>query len=190
MTAWLVWLFGESALSLWIVAALANFWVLVYWRRSGRVRPLLIGLATAAVLLVVEQLVVTQREHADRILTKIATGLENGSAAAFGDALSVDFRAGSRDADEMTEWVQAQLGRIDVVKAHRTALSVRRISADRCEASASYFADVAARGGFSGYTQSRWTFTLVRTPEGWKVRSIAPPWVDGVQFTDWHDLGH
>ena len=57
--SWFTWIFLESLPALGALLFTVNFFLLVYWRRSGRVRPLLIGLGAAIVLLIVQAAVVT-----------------------------------------------------------------------------------------------------------------------------------
>ena len=90
---WVTWLLFESVAALGSVLGLVLFALLVHWRRSGQVRPLLLGLGVAAALLLVQVLVVTRREHAGRILAAIERDIVAARTAALEAALRQTSRA-------------------------------------------------------------------------------------------------
>ena len=183
----LVWVLFESTITLAVVLALANFFLLVYWRRSGRPRPLLIGLAVAVVLLVLQALVVTKREHAAAILQRIETDLLVSRVEALDRALATDFQAGSRDHDRFVDFARRQLEVVEIHWLMRTSPRVEESQKDTFTISVGYTADVTAHG-YVGPVGSRWRLTFVREAGEWRIGRIDPPMINRRQFDDWRDF--
>ena len=179
-----VWLFFESLPALAAVLVTALFVLLVYWRRSGHVRPLLIGLAVALVLLIVQALVVTKRERAGRILDAIVADLIKSRTGALAAALAPDFRSAGRNRDEFIAYVAERLQTTQVRWADRTRLVIEAPESDRFVARANYVAQ-ATSGGFAVTLPSEWTFTFVRTPQGWKIHDIECVRIEGLSESEW-----
>lgn len=181
---WLTWFLFESLAALGAVLGLVLFVLLVYWRRSGRRRPLLVGLAAAAVLLTVQGLVVTQREHAGRILVPIEKDLLASRTGALAAALAPDFDAAGMDRDAFVQYVSRQLQRLKIRWLDRWALFLVESDAERFVVSATYSADVAG-GNFTGNVRSVWSLTFVRRSDGWKIANIRPLHVGSVDDPTW-----
>ena len=183
----LTWFLFESAPALAAVLGVALFVLLVYWRRSGQVRPLLVGLAVAAVLLLIQRLVVTQREQAGRILKSIETDIVASRTGALEAALAPDFEAGELDRDAFLAVVRRQLERAKVRWVDRWRLAVQESEAQRFVVEVFYTADIATEV-YTGTTSASWSITFVRTPAGWKIASVQPVRVEGMSNPTWQDL--
>ena len=103
--AWLTWFALESTLALAAALFTANFTLLVMWRRTGRGRPLLAGLAVSILLLAIQGFVVTRREHAGRLLRTIERDLLTAQTTGLSAALADDFRTARMDKGSfLTSW--------------------------------------------------------------------------------------
>jgi hypothetical protein len=186
------WFFLESAAALGGTLAVLLFVLLVHWRRSGHGRPLLVGLGIAAILVLVQALVVTQREHADRILRRIEKDLVRGGISALAAALAPDFvtddpqRSALRRAaflDLAREWLR----RVRVHWLERTDLRIESTGRDRFVVSAAYVTEIGAEQ-FGGVFRSRWSLTFVRTPAGWQILHLHPEQVENWHAPPWPAL--
>ncbi len=183
----LVWVLLESTVTLAVILALANFFLLVYWRRSGRPRPLLIGLAVAVVLLALQALIVTKREHAATILSQIETDLLASRVEALDRALATDFQAGHRNHEAFVDFARRQLEVVEIHWLRRTGPRVEQSEKDTFTISVGYTADVTAHG-YVGPVGSRWRITFVREAGEWRIGRIDPPMINRRQFDDWRDF--
>jgi hypothetical protein len=185
--AWLSWFFLESIAALGAVLGIVLFVLLVHWRRTGRSRTLLVGLTVGVLLLVMQALVVTQRERAARILRPIERDVATARTTALAAALAPDFAAGELDRDEFLAYAQRQLQALRVRWLERWALQIEESAADRFVATATYVADIAG-DAYAGSVQSRWAITFVRTPAGWRIADIRPMNIGGLDHPRWSDL--
>jgi hypothetical protein len=183
----LVWVVLESTITLAVILALANFFLLVHWRRSGRPRPLLIGLAVAVVLLALQALIVTRREHAASTLKRIETDLLASRVEALDRALATDFEAGHMNHERFVDFARRQLAVVEIHWLRRTGPRVEQSQKDRFSISVGYTADVTAHG-YVGPVGSRWTITFVREVGKWRIGRIDPPMINRHQFNDWRDF--
>jgi hypothetical protein len=184
----LIWVLFESIVALGVILALVNFFLLVYWRRSGQPRALLIGLAASLILLVVQSLVVTKREHAAAILQKIEADLLAARVEALDRALSTGFQAGSRDHDGFVEFARRQLKLVKIHWLRRSSPQVEQSQEDRFVVSVGYLADVTVEG-FVGTVRSRWRITFAREGDQWRIETIDPPQIEQHQYRDWRQVG-
>lgn len=182
---WLVWVLLESRAALGALLGVVLFGLLVHWRRSGRPRALVIGLAAAAALLVAQALVVTKREHAARILTVIERDIIASRTADLADTLSDDFDFPGGRADFL-EFVDLQLARVDVRYLERWGLRVVHNGGAQFTAAVEYTADVG--GVYAGSFFSGWELTFIRTPAGWRVLRVRPRHLAGLHDVDWPSL--
>ena len=184
---WLAWFLLESSPVLGAALFTANFVLLVYWRRSGRVRPLLIGLAVAVALLAVQTLVVTRREHAARILKGIQQDVIAAQTENLGLALSDRFDADGMGPDAFVEFVARQYDRVRVRSVIRSELQVESSQPDQFIVAVAYQADVST-GGYGGWLRTRWDITFERTAAGWRIVRIQPTYIDGMPTPDWNRI--
>jgi hypothetical protein len=183
----LIWFFFESVPALAAVLGVALFVLLVYWRRGGRARPLLVGLAIAAALLLIQRLVVTQREQAGRILKSIESDIVASRTAALAAALAPDFDADGLDRDAFLAMVRRQLEHVKVRWVDRWRLEVHESAAERFVIEAVYTADVTAEV-YSGTASGTWSITFVHSPAGWRIACVRPIRVGDLSDPTWHDL--
>jgi hypothetical protein len=182
MSRWFAWLFLESLPALAVVLGTTLFVLLVYWRRTGRGRPLLVGLGVSVLLLVVQTLVVTPREHALRIMAGIERDLVAQRTDTLERTLAGDF-----------EFASGRAGFLDLVRARMEQIQVRylrhlwltQVDADQREAvvKIAYQADVT--GHYSGSVFSTWQLRFVNTPEGWRIHAIKCVNIGDLDSPDW-----
>ena len=185
----LVQLLFESRLMLGGCLAVMLFVLLVYWRRTLKPRPLLIGLAIAVVLLIVQAAVVTRWEHADRIMTRIETAVLASQPEAIVAALSGRFHIAETnwDGEEFLDRVRRYMQAVDVRTLTRRTLEIEENDADRFQIYVSYWADVSTRD-FAGGLLSRWLIRFVRDDDGWRIISIEPTQMDRRTVRGWRGL--
>jgi hypothetical protein len=183
----LTWFFFESVPALAAPLGVALFVLLVYWRRGGSARPLLMGLAAAAALLLTQQLVVTQREQAGRILKTIETDIVVSKTTALAAALAPEFDARGLDRDAFLDLVRRQLEHVKVRWVDRWQLAVRESASERFVAEVTYSADITA-DVYSGPATGTWAITFIRTPAGWKIDCVQPIRIGDMSDPSWHDI--
>ncbi len=185
----LVRLLFESTLMLGGCLAVMLFVLLVHWRRSSKPRLLLIGLALSVVLLLVQALVVTRREHADRIMKWIETDMVASRTDAIAAALSDRFRIADpeMDGDRFLELVRGYMAWVDVRSLTRRKLEIETSEADTFQAHLSYWGEISARN-YVGPVQSRWRIVFVRDTDGWRILSIEPTMLQRMPVSGWSDL--
>jgi len=178
------WLVFESQVALAAALLPVIFGLLVYWRRSGRRRPLLLGLIAAGALFALQEIVVTRREQATRVLTEIEKDVVSAQTARLAAALAPEFRAGKMDRDEFVEFVRHQYRRVRVEEVSRGKVEVIRSSKREFVVRANYRADVMT-DWFRGLVTSGWQITFVQTEEGWRIKAAEPLHIGGVERPGW-----
>lgn len=187
--SWLRWVLLESLPALAVVLFIVNFWLLVWWRRGGSPRPLLSALVCSAILLGVQFAVVTQREHAARVLDAIERGVPRADVASLSTALSRDFVAGPMSRDQFIDLARSRLMDFKVTTIRRMTLDVTDSTSDRFVALASYQCDVAHPDIGSIWVATGWRFTFVRNDGVWQIAEIDLPTVNGTKLRTWQDRG-
>lgn len=185
--AWLTWLLFESLTGLAIALAVVLFVLLVWWRRTGRPRPLLIGLAVAVVLLSLQQAVTTQREHATRLMTRVERAIIEARARDLAPLLAPDFRAGERGREEFVAYVADWMQRVKVRWLHRENPHIEESTGDAFTLVVGYLGDV--QSDYGGTIQSRWRIRFARTAAGWQIVGIEPISIAGTDATTWSGIG-
>ncbi|MFQ5806277.1 MAG: hypothetical protein ACE5I3_07500 [Phycisphaerae bacterium] len=185
----LVWFFFESTLALGGCLAVLMFVLLVHWRRRLQPRPLLIGLAVALVLLVVQASVVTRREHADRIMKQIEADVVASRPDAVAAALSTRFRIAEPEMDrtKFLDLVRSYMRRVDVHTLTRRALEIVASEKDTFEISISYWADISHRD-YSGMVRSRWKIVFLCEQDEWRILCIEPTLIGPRPVDGWRGL--
>jgi hypothetical protein len=184
---WLTWFLFESVAALGAVLGVVLFVLLVYWRRTQRSRPLLVGLGVALALFVIQAVMMTQREHAVRILEPIEKELVASRVDALAAALAPEFDAEELDRDGFLAYVRRQLELVKVRWLDRWALKLTEADSDRFVATATYVADISGYS-YVGGVESVWTLTFVRTPDGWKIAAIRPLNIGGLENPTWGSI--
>lgn len=182
------WILFESRTALAVPLALLTFALLVHWRRGGSPRPLLAGLAAAAVLFVVQALVVTRREHAGRVLREIEAGLLASNVQPLERALAPGFTADEMDARAFVEFVRRTLQRVQITRLIQLALNVTDAHGDEFEVVTRYLSD--QRGGnLPGMLDSTWRLRFRWSGDAYQLDSVEPVALQGVDVGGWRDLG-
>lgn len=185
---WMRWLLLESFTALALGLFLVNFFLLVYWRRSGRPRPLLIGLAAAAVLLCLQNLVVTRQEHAGRILAGIEREIPTAAVAALAAVLSDDFECDGMDADEFVAFAEAGLERVDVDMIRRIGLEIGESGTAQFVARVVYLSDVRVADLIDRLIKTVWDVTFVQERGRWRIAGVRAVQVGDQQVDDIREL--
>ena len=185
---WMRWLLLESFTALALGLFLVNFFLLVYWRRSGRPRPLLIGLAAAAFLLCLQNLVVTRQEHAGRILAGIEREIPTAAVAALATVLSDDFECDGMDADAFVAFAEAGLERVDVDMLRRIGLEIGESGAARFVARVVYLSEVRVAGLIDRLIKTVWDVTFVQERGRWRIAGVRAVQVGDQQVDDIREL--
>lgn len=181
---WLAWTFLENTVALAAVVFVANFVLLVYWRRSGRAKPLLVGLAVSVLLFALQAAVVTRREHALRLLNGIADDIVAARVGALDAALATDFHAGSMDHDDFVEYVERQYDRVRVLKLNRSEFAIVKDEDDQFVAETAYQGDIDAPP-MRGWMRTRWELTFKLENGAWRIADIRPLFIDGLDVPSW-----
>ena len=179
----------ESTLLLGGCLAVILFVLLVHWRRTLKPRPLLIGLAIAALLLIVQAAVVTRWEHADRIMKQIEAAVLASQPEPIAMTLSSRFRIADMDWDdeEFLDRVRRYMQAVDVRTLRRRALEIEKNETDRFQTYVSYLADVGTRQ-VNGLVLSRWRIVFVEEDRAWRIISIEPTQLDRTTVSGWQGL--
>jgi hypothetical protein len=185
----LTWFFLESVVALAGTLTVILFILLVYWRNTLRARPLLIGCVAAAALLIVQALVVTKREHADRTMKRIEAAVLESQPQGVGAELSARFFAEPPKMDQtrFVELVRTYMQTVDVRTLYRSDLELSNIQSGAFDAEVSYIADISARD-FSGTVVSRWRLRFEREADGWRIVNIIPIMLNKQPVNGWRDL--
>jgi hypothetical protein len=184
---WVSWVLFESLPVLGAVLFTINFVLLVLWRRGGRPHPLLVGLVLSLVLLLVQAVVVTHRERADRVLSAIETDIERARSGALANVLVEDFRAGDLERAAFLESVDELLRRVQIRSVRRLMLEVTARADDRFTAEATYHADIMA-DVYAGAFLSSWAITFERREDQWRIAAIRPLRVGRLEEPSWQRL--
>jgi hypothetical protein len=182
----MIWILFESVAALGAVLGVVLFALLVYWRRSGRAMPLLIGLAAAVLLFTTQALVVTARERIAVLLTDIEKDIVRSRTSALAAALAPDFETAGMDRDTFLAYVRRQMDKVAVRSVERQSLRVEH-SDDRLVVTADYLADVTVQG-YARELPTRWSLTFVRTADGWRIVNIRPLYVAGIGNPTWGEI--
>lgn len=165
------WIFLESPLALALLAGFVNFWLLVHWRRSGRPRPLLVGLAATVALFVVQAWVEMPREAVRRIVGELERAVEHRQIEPFERELAASFVAGSLDRRTFLEMVRGVLPELDVFMLLRQKLDVVPVDDGEVVATVHYVGNARYReegGAFRAWFDFRFAWIDGR----WQIVAI------------------
>ncbi len=183
----LTWICCESRWTLAIGGFVANFLLLAWWRRGNSPRPLQIGLLVWLALLILETFVVTQREAAADTLWRIEQDFLVGRSTALQTALASNFSVEQYDRRTFAELARQQLAKLRIHWLQRMHLQIESSTREQFVAKAAYLANVSV-DNFGGGLRSTWRITFVQTPLGWRIRSVAPPEIEGQRFGRWDEF--
>lgn len=185
---WAQWLFLESLAALGTLLFLVNYALLVYWRRRGRGRPLLIALALTPLLLFAQDWIATPRERAVAVLRSIEHELPLAQVAALEAALAQDFAADPMDRTDFVAYARRGLESVRIVQLSKPQLKIEESSADSFVVRAAYTVVVELADIPSRPFRSTWRITFVRRGERWLIGRIELPVVAGTQIQNWAQL--
>ncbi|TWT44275.1 hypothetical protein RAS1_06850 [Phycisphaerae bacterium RAS1] len=188
MTTWLTWIFLESPAALLAVTVVVLFTLLVYWRRGGSVRPLFAALLAACGMLITQSCVMTQREHAGRILSAIVDDLCDGRVAALAAALSPRFRAADMDRERFAQYVGDVLERVRIHAADRTGLRLAESRADAFRVVVGYLPDLTLADEGRVRVPSSWSLAFERDAGEWKITEIICIQAGPLRSPTWQEL--
>ena len=168
------WLLFENRIALLVVLGLAEFvvlWVWARWRTRCTRNAVLAGLVLSILLLIVQTVVVTDRERIITLCNSLAAAVENGKIATVAEHLAPDFRSDGVDRDRLLAELTRLLTRVHV---EETQLSNFRVSFADGQTRAEFDATcrVMAGGYVEGGVGTSWRLTLRRTNETWQVLAI------------------
>ena len=169
----LVWLLFESLPALGAVLAILLFVLLVISQRRGRMQPLLYGLIGAALLLCLQTVVVTQREHAQRIMKNVEHAVRISQVTPLAEKLSTEFQAGFMARETFVDFVREFMEDVHVRLLQRRDFIIKESQRDRFTIEVSYFAMVTFKE-FERAISSRWKIEFVRVEGAWEIGRIEP----------------
>lgn len=184
---WVSWFLLESTAALGAALFTVDFVLLVIWRRTGRRRPLLIGLALTAALLLLQTAVVTRREQAVRILKHIERDLIAARTTTLAQCLSPDFQAGNMNATAFVDFVARHYEWLRIRSLNRGRVVVQESQPGSFIIQVPYRADIVAEQ-YAGLVRTRWRITITKTDRGWRIRQIEPTYIEGLAGPDWEQL--
>ncbi|MCH7872836.1 MAG: hypothetical protein IID33_14160 [Planctomycetes bacterium] len=185
---WLRWLFLESFAALAIALFFVNFTLLVHWRRSGKSRPLLIGLVLGVMLLAIQSMVVTRHELAGGILTAVELEMPAARVDALAAALSAAFECDGMDDEEFIAFAERGLKRVDVNLIRRMSLSIASSTETSFVARVVYLSDVRVAEVFDRLIKTVWEVTFVQEGGQWRIERIQVIRVGEVEVSDIREL--
>ena len=178
------WVLFENLPVLAAILFTANFVLLAYWRRSGRVKPLLVGLTVAVFLLIVQALVVTRREHAMQILAGIEKDVVASRTEALAEALAPNFRAHGMGRADFLAYVEQQYEHRSVRSVKCTSLRMVRSEPDTFVVAAAYQVDLRD-SEYGGVFPTGWEIVFVRTAAGWQISGVRPTYIANIREPGW-----
>lgn len=190
----LTWLFFESLPALAVLVATAWFVLLVYWRRTGRVRPLLIGMGVGLLLFVLQAAVTTRRETAAQVLTQLEDAVVRSNLPALEALLAPNFATDAGNGPVLNRaaflaWVHARMEQIDIVWVNRGPIELVDTAPHDFSVRVSYAAEARMRRESSGTFPSRWFFVFVRGPgDNWLIQQVRAESVAMVRAPHWATL--
>lgn len=152
-----------------VEAVLATCW----WFRPGRTTSWLVvgGPLLATVLLIVQHLVVTDRERIGQILDALALAVDCEDVDAIADALDEDYEAEGMDKEAFLARVESAFERaeIDEVKILNTKITVE---GDAASVNLRAHCRIRASDWPYDYFPSAWLLRFVRRDDDWQVQHI------------------
>ncbi|MGE3180378.1 MAG: hypothetical protein AB7N71_02010 [Phycisphaerae bacterium] len=185
---WIAFVFLESPLSLAIVAFCALFVLLVYWRRTLKPRPLLVGLLITVVAFGVQHFVETRREWAAKTLEIIEAEATRAQLTTLQTVADPNFNAGDLDRETFFELAAMRLQQYPIREIDRKALELATSSDDRFTVRGRYrvLGDFGNIGSSFGCTVE---FEFIRRDDGWRLLNMPPPSIATHSFPSWRGVG-
>ncbi len=184
----LAWIFLESPMALGVLSAFVLFLLLVYWRRGGSPKPLLVGLIVCSGLFIAQSLIQTTRERVLSVMGGIESDVVASRAGALQAALApgfqVDLGTGVVDRFAFVAYAKAWLERIRVTSLTRTDLKITRVDSGTLDVQISYLAHLRYKD-YVGLHPSSWRIRFVQVGDDLQITKIDPVNVAGAQGPGW-----
>lgn len=184
----LSWIFLESPIALGVLCGFTLFWLLVYWRRGGSPRPLLIGIIVCALLFVAQSLIQTTRERVLAVMERIEADVLVHQAGALQASLApgflVDLGTGAVDRFAFVGYAKAWLERLTVTSLTRTELKITPVDSATMDVQIAYLAQLRYKD-YAGLHPSSWRIRFVRVDDKLQITAINPVNVAGAQGSGW-----
>jgi hypothetical protein len=187
---WLVYLLFESPLQLMAVLILLESILLTWWwfRADRRAGIAMIGLLlVGAVMLIVQHVVVTDREKIRQLLEDLALAVDSEDVRAFAAHIDEEYNADGLDKARLIERVATAFKevKIDDVKLVNTKIKIEDDTA-----TVNLRAHARVRGGDLPYEYhlSFWEVKLARRGPDWKVTSAVHGGDTGLSARDLLDI--
>ncbi|MCP4592958.1 MAG: hypothetical protein GY842_19655 [bacterium] len=172
----ITWLLLENRIALLALLAVLEFVLLWAWarRRTRRWRmAVYASFALGPLLLMVQAMVVTDREAIIALCRELAWAAEDGDVASIGGQISPGFAEGSMDRAEFLAALEGVLTRVKVEDPRLTRFEVS-CAAGRGRVVFDARARLVSSEYIEAVRQSRWELTLERTGDGWRVVAMQP----------------
>lgn len=174
MTGFLTKLLFESQPLLLMAGAMAMAVALAVHRRCYTTRTrrgLWLTLGVCALLLVLQKVVVTDRERLAQLATELASAVDDGDVGAIDARLDSSFQYRNQDKLAFLTDVNERLQRWQINEA---SLSGLRVEIDGDRATMAFHASCDWRSGdkVEYNILSAWELQCVRRPDGWKLQRI------------------
>ncbi len=168
----------ESPLYLVPLLLVGEFILLRRWaarRTPNARRAALAGVVVAALLLVMQHLVVTERESLIALCNELAVAAVNGDVAGIGEHVSDRFATQNLDRDEFMQWVRRGLTAVEVRSARLSGFEVSIEDGQRAKVTFNASARVyGAAEGLGGSRPSRWELHFEKTGDRWLLVFLTP----------------
>jgi hypothetical protein len=178
-------LFFESIVLLVCVEMVAVAVVLARyrsWPTPGRRLTIWIALIGCILLIVLQQVVKTDRERIQAAVRAMATAIDDGDVPALGDQIDGDFRDRNTDRQAWLQEVRQWLQRWQVDEAKVGGFN---IEVNDTQAVASFWAVCNGRSGNqSDQVYSSWKLAFVRRDSGWKLLRVIGGKVNMMDYGD------
>jgi len=171
----------ESPLKLALLLFFVLLICLILWRRrrtDGGRRALLVALSVSIILMILQGLITTDREHMRRIIDQLAHAVTQEDMAVISAHIDPAYALDGRDRDQVLSCIDASLRRADVDAPYLYNVTVTT-DHDRGQASLTAISHVILDGDSLGQIVSAWQLEFVKRPDGWRVTGIDPVKVQG-----------
>jgi len=167
----LVHLLFESPLQLLVALVLVEAVVAtVWWFRPGRRTSALViaGLLVGAILLIIQHLVVTDRERIERLLDELALAVDCEDLPTLTAAIDEQYHADGLDKPHLLEQIQTAFAQADIDDVRLLDVRVH-VDRDTAEVHLRVHCRVRAPDWPYDYHLSAWDLRLARRAGGWRV---------------------
>ena len=159
------------------------------WHQRGTraaLRNWVIGIVVGVVLLVIQKLVVTDREAVDAVLRELVRAVDERDPAPIVARIDERYLADGLTRAEVVPLIEAMLAGTEVEQPIVRGLEIT-VAYDTAFVQFSVVCRVRSRG-FVQPTRSNWKLDFVRRGEAWKVQAIQPMTINGQDVSSIREL--